>query len=1055
MKKLYLLFFAVFATTVFAKAQNSEVYFASYPTLTPDGKTVIFSYEGDLWKVDIGNPAAVRLTAMQGEETSPHVSPDGKWLAFSSNQFGNNDVYIMPLAGGEIKQLTYADANDQVDSWSWDSKSIYFTSNRYNSFSEYKVGITGGTPTRLFGNYFNTIHGVFEHPTTGELFFSNTWESFIFPNRKRYKGAYNPDIQSYNPKTKTYKQYTDWIGKDFWATLDQKGNIYFVSDELNEEYNLYTFISGKKTALTQFTTSIKRPFVSANGEKVVFEKDYQLFVYDVASKQTQKLNFSIFRNDVLPKEQEYDVRGKIDAMDASPDGKKLAFVSRGELFVSDVEGKFIRQIQRGNSERVSQVKWLPDSRTLIFNRTAGGYYNWFTIAADGSGQEKQITDDKQNDRDLSVNKAHTQGVYYSGREEVRLIDLKALTSKTIAKDEVWGFEDSQPYISPNGEYVVYNAHRNFEQDIFVYNINSGKTINLTNSGVSESDPFWSPDGKYIYFTSSRTVPDYPYGGHDPHIYRMPLQKFDEDFRMDKFNDLFKEAKKDSTADKSKDKKSDDKKPAPPAPKPADPAFNTEDLMKRLERISDGFGSQRSPYVIQKGDKTHVYYVSNQADGKWGLYHTIIQPFEDTKTERISADIFGYEIVPGTDKTFILAGGNIYTLGIETNKFDKIDIGYKFDRNMEGEFKQMFDEAWAGLEENYYDGDFHGTDWKKMHDRYAVYLPYLNNRADLRLLMNDLLGELNSSHQGFSSNGSEETKTIHARTMETGIAFDNDDPYKVVSVIKNSNADKMDIDVKPGDRLKAVNGVAVDEKQDRNYYFTKPSLDKELQLTFSQDGKDIIVKVHPEASGTFSSNLYDDWIDNNRKVVTAKSNNRIAYSYMKDMGAGSLETFMEDMVDDAYKKDALILDLRYNTGGNVHDAVLQFLSQKPYLQWQYRGGQKTQQPNFAPSAKPIVLLVNEQTLSDGEMTAAGFKQLGLGKIIGTETYRWIIFTSGKGLVDGSFYRIPAWGCFTLDGKDIEKNGVVPDINVKTTFTDRLENKDPQLDRAIEEIMKQLK
>ena len=227
MKKLYLLFFAIFATSVFVKAQSSEVYFATNPTLTPDGKTVIFSYEGDLWKVDIGSPAAVRLTAMQGEETNPHVSPDGKWLAFSSNQFGNNDVYVMPLAGGEIKQLTYADANDQVDSWSWDSKSIYFTSNRYNSFSEYKVGIAGGTPTRLFGNYFNTIHGVFEHPTTGELFFSNTWESFIFPNRKRYKGAYNPDIQSYNPKTKTYKQYTDWIGKDFWATLDQKRQCLF------------------------------------------------------------------------------------------------------------------------------------------------------------------------------------------------------------------------------------------------------------------------------------------------------------------------------------------------------------------------------------------------------------------------------------------------------------------------------------------------------------------------------------------------------------------------------------------------------------------------------------------------------------------------------------------------------------------------------------------------------------------------------------------------------------------------------------------------------------
>jgi len=250
-------------------------------------------------------------------------------------------------------------------------------------------------------------------------------------------------------------------------------------------------------------------------------------------------------------------------------------------------------------------------------------------------------------------------------------------------------------------------------------------------------------------------------------------------------------------------------------------------------------------------------------------------------------------------------------------------------------------------------------------------------------------------------------------------------------------------------------MSVDEKVDRNYYFTKPSLDREMELTFDRQGKTVTVKLHPESSGDLSGNLYDDWIENNRKMVTEKSKGRIAYIYMKNMGGEALQNFLEDMVDDAYKKDALILDLRYNTGGNVHDPVLQFLSQKPYLQWQYRGGQKTQQPNFAPAAKPIILLVNEQTLSDGEMTTAGFKALKLGKVVGTETYRWIIFTSGKGLVDGSFYRIPAWGCFTLDGNDIEKTGVAPDIYVKTGFADRLEGKDPQLDKAIDEIMKDLK
>ena len=1052
MKKLYLILLSAFLVQNFTKAQNKDVYFASYPTLTPDGKTVIFSYEGDLWKTDLNSPAAVRLTAMPGEETNARVSPDSKWLAFSSNQFGNNDVFIMPMAGGEVKQLTFSDANDEVDSWSWDSKSIYFNSNRYNAFGEYKIGLEGGTPKRVFSNYFNTIHDVVEHPLTGELFFSDTWESNFFSNRKHYKGAYNPDIQSYNPKSKAYKQYTDWTGKDFWTTLDQKGNIYFVSDEGNGEYNLYTFVDGKKTPLTQFPTSIKRPFVSANGEKLVFEKDYQLFVYDVASKQSQKLSFTIFRNDVLPKDKEFNVQGKIDAMDVSPDGKKLAFVSRGELFVSDVEGKFVRQIERSNAERVTEVKWLPDSKSLIFNQTLGGYYNWYTVAADGPGVERQITNEKQNNRAISVNKEHTQAVYLSGREEVKLIDLKSLAIKTIAEDEIWGLENSQPYISPNGQYVVYTAHRNFESDIFVYDIHSGKTLNLTNSGVSESEPYWSPDGKYIYFSSSRLYPDFPYGAHDIHIYRMPLQKFNEPFRIDKFDDLFKEDKKD-TAAKTK-KKPLSEQPAPKAP--AEIVINTEDLMKRMERIGPGFGDQSSPYVIQKGDKTLVYFSSNYQEGKWGIYRTTLQPFEDPKTEKITGvDTRGFDIAATKDKYYLIAGGNIYTLNIDNTKLDKIDISYKFDRDLESEFRQMFDEAWAGLEENYYDGSFHNTDWKKVHDTYSTFIPYLNNRADLRLLLNDMLGELNSSHQGFYSGGSEESKNLHYRTMETGIVFSNDDPYRVESVLKNSNADKADINIEPGDRLKEVNGAAVDEKRDRNIYFTKPSLDKELQLTFDRTGKEIKVKIHPESAGQFGDDLYDEWIGNNRKVVTEKSKNRIAYVYMKNMGSDALQEFLQDMVDDAYKKDALILDLRYNTGGNVHDAVLQFLSQRPYLQWQYRGGQRSPQPNFAPSGKPIILLVNEQTLSDGEMTANGFKALGLGKVIGTETYRWIIFTTGRGLVDGSFYRIPAWGCYSLDGKDIEKTGVSPDIYVKTGFTDRLENKDPQLDRAIEEIMKQLK
>ncbi|MBS7566590.1 PD40 domain-containing protein [Mucilaginibacter sp. Bleaf8] len=1061
MKKLYLLFFAALSAAPFARAQSPGTYFTSYPTLTPDGNTVIFSYEGDLWKADVNSPAAMRLTAMQGIETNPRVSPDGQWLAFSSSQYGNNDVYIMPMAGGEVKQLTYHEANDEVDSWSWDSKTIYFTSGRYNMFGAYSVNRTGGTPVRLFNHYFNTIHGVVPHPQTGELFFSNTWESYNFAQRKHYKGDYNPDIQSYNPKTKAYKQYTNWIGKDFWTTLDSQGNIYFVSDETNGEYNLYTLTNGQKTALTSFTSSIKRPFVSAIGNRVVFEKDYQLYVYDVATKQSRKLNLNLYRNNVLAKDQEFDIDGRIEAMDASVDGKKIAFISRGEIFVSDIEGKFIQQLSRGNSERVTEVKWLPDNRTLIFSQTLEGYVNWYTLPADGTGKPKQITSEKRSNRQLTVNKAHTQGVYLSGRDEVRIIDLKTLASKTIAKDELWGFQNSKPYFSPNGEYVAYTARRNFELDIFVYNVNTGKNFNLTQTGVTESDPFWSPDGKDLYFASSRTQAQYPTGANNTHIYRLPLQRTDEDFKLNKFRDLFSEEKKSEVPTNINKSKKPENAPkhtsTQPVPKaPANISIDTVEVMNRLERISPEFGRQGNPYVIQKGSKTMVYYISDQAEGRPGVYRTTIEPFENNKTEKVvGANGWSFEIVPSGDRYYLIANGNVYKLSLDQNRVDELDLSYTFNRNLDGEFKQMFDEAWADLEENYYDPQFHGVDWKKTHDHYQTFLPYITNRADLRVMLNDMLGELNSSHMGFGTTGPEERTNLHYRTMETGIVFNNEQPYVVAEVAKRSNADYKSIDVQPGDRLKAVNGVAVNESQNRNFYFTQPSLSPELELTFERSGKTFTTKIHPQSAGDLKANLYDEWVDHNRKVVTQKSHNRIAYTQMKDMGGSSLQHFLEDMVDDAYKKDALILDLRYNTGGNVHDAVLNFLSQRPYLQWQYRNGQRTVQPNFAPAAKPIVLLINEQSLSDAEMTAAGFKALKLGKIIGTETYRWIIFTSAKGLVDGSSVRLPSWGCFTLDGKDLEKEGVKPDIYIKTTFVDRLNGTDPQLDRAIEEIMKELK
>jgi tricorn protease len=1052
-----------------AKAQ--EAFFTRHPTLSPDGKMVVFAYEGDLWRASTeGQALATRLTAMDGEESHARISPDGRWVAFTSTQFGNPDVFIMPLEGGEVRRLTWHDASDEVSSWSWDAKTIYFASNRYNSISTYQVALEGGTPTRLFGHFFNRPHHVVEHPQTGELFFNDTWESDDFSSRKRYKGEFNPDVKSYHRQTGVYKQYTTHNGKDFWQTIDQNGQVYYVSDEANGEYNLYAFAGPpqdfknpgelKKAQLTNFATSVYRPQVAANGSKVVFEKDYQLFVYETATRAARKLDIRVFRNPTLQAAQDFKVAGNVSNFAVSPDNKKLAFVSRGELFVSDPKGKFVRQMALKAGERALEVAWLSDNRTLLYTRTNdNGYQNLFALAADGKGAERQLTNEDQNNQALVLNAQRTQAAYLSGRNELRLLDLATLTSRTLLKDEFWALYPSEPSFSPDGAYLAYTPYRNFEQEIFVHHLPTGKTLNLTNTSVTESSPTWSPDGKYLYLVSNRTRPAYPYGLGEARVYRLALDRWETPYRSDKFDELFKPTEKPAEEGATSSGTSG-KKPEKPANKPAEKqpvvqvVIAEAGLMERLEQIGPNFGSQSAPYLVQKDGKTTVLYLSNHDEGKTALWKTTLEPFERPKTEKV-LDEYVDAIRMAEGQLYILAGGNLHKLDLGSNKAEKIDIQHTFRRSLAAEFRQMFHEAWANVEENFYDGTFHGQDWRQLRQRYAALLPHVSEREDLRVLLNDLLGELNASHLGFSSFGEEENLFYKSRGMETGLVFSETNPYQVQQVVARGPADVAGKDVRPGDVLVAVNGTRVDPKQAREYYFAQPSLDEEASLTLARGGQEHTVKLHPISTPAMRTLLYDEWMRRNQARVDSLGRKRIAYIHLKNMGTGELNRFLTEMVAEGNEREGLILDLRNNTGGNVHDEVLRFLSQRAYLQWKYRGGQLTRQSNFAPADRPMVLLVNEQSLSDAEMTAQGFKQLKLGKIIGTETYRWIIFTSGKGLVDGSFYRLPSWGCYTLDGQDLEMNGVKPDIYLKNTFKDHLNDQDPQLERAVQEVLGQLK
>ena len=997
MKKLLLLAAALVAASAASLADN--IRFASHPSLSPDGKQIYFSYDGDIYSVPVGGGQATAVITMPGVQDSPLVSPDGKWLAFSSDIQGNNDVYVVPVTGGQAVQLTFHEAPDVPVGWSPKSDRIYFESTRESARkTTFQVAVSGGTPQRMFDGYFNTVVNLAENPRTGEFLFNESMESISFPTRKRYVGDHNPNIKSWNPRTKAYTELTDYIGKDQWPMADKEGNIYYVSDELNKESNIVRYVKGgKPQQLTSFDKSVQYPSIAFGGSAIVFLKDYEIHVLEPATGKVSVPQIQIASGRV-------EVRRAFEgqtpsAADVSPDGKKFALVIRGGLYVSDTKCKYLRKLGTPTDERVDEVVWAHDSKTIYYTRTDRGWTNLFRIAADGSAGESPVFLTENNSNSLQADPKREKLAFIDGSRSVMLHDMKAGTTTRVAEAEFWSFEGYNLAFSQDGTWLAFDAMYRFESDIFLYNLKDGSLRNFTRSASVERNPVFSPDGKYMYLLANPTASSFPRGAR-PALYKLPLRKYDTPFKSENVEDLFKDKK-----DKPK--------------KDSTVVIDFKDIHQRMTRV-EREGAQGNPYIFSAKGKDYLLY-SSMGAGAPGVF---------------SLEISDPEAKPKAVKD--LRGGS----------FSKTEVKKDVEAVLDDEFRQMFYETWAVLEQNYYDVNFHGADWPAVRDYYASLLPYVRTRANLRTLLADLLGELNSSHLGFSSSGAEEKMETRTRTYGTGILFDKAAPYKVAGILADSPADRFGIDVKKGDELVAVNGVRVNKAVNREKYFSGAVPLDELKLTFSRGGKEFDTKVHTTTSAALKTLAYKEW--------AAKTGGKVGYIHMRAMGAEDLESFLLKMHTEVFDKDALILDLRYNNGGNVHKEVIDFLRGQSHFEWAYRDFPRTSHPNVTPGDRPIVVLVNEHSLSDAEVTSNGIKTLGIAKLVGTETYRWIIFTSSVRLLDGSTCRMPAWGCYSvLDGSDLENTGVKPDIYVKNTFKDRLEGKDPQLDAAIAEVLREMK
>lgn len=1050
MKKALLSLVVAFAA-ISAPAENLK--FAYRPSLSPDGQTIWFSYDGDIYKVPVTGGTASSVVAMAGYETAPIVSPDGKYLAFASDLQGNNDVYVVPVAGGDIRQLTFNEASDTPYSWSPDSRYIYFDTARASARkTTFRVSVDGGTPELLFNGYFNTVVNVVENPKTGEFLFNESSESINFPTRKRYVGDHNPNIKSWNPSSQSYKELTDYEGKDQWPMVDRSGNIYYVSDAFNKESNIYQYVQGSEPKrLTSFDKSVQYPSLSADGSRMVFLKEYEINVLEPATGKVSVPQIAVTNHSIEIKRQFSSQKPSNAAV--SPDGKKFALVIRGALYVTDTKCKFLQKLDTPQNERVDEVLWSKDNRTIYYSRTNKGWTDLYKIAADGSSAEKCVWTSDNNSVSLTASSKADKIAFIDGSHDLMLLDMATDSAEKIADAEFWSFEGHSIAFSHDDSCIAFEGMNMFEPDVYVYSIKDKTLNNLTNSACTDGSMVFSPDGKYMFLLSNPTGTSYPRGTRTM-LYKLPLQKYDRNFKSETYDKLFVEEPKpvadDSRKDTRKASKKNDKKDVEEK-KDSSIVIDYSDVYRRMTPVEKG-GSQYSPFIFSTNDKDLLFY-SSSSNGSRGLYALDIKDPE-AKPKAVK-DVNGGMLMASDKDLYILSGGAIYKIDPNSLSVTKTEVSQNVEKVLADEFEQMFYEGWAALEQNYYDVNFHGADWYAVRDYYASFLPYVVNRIDLRTLMADMLGELNSSHQGFSTSGDEERFETKVRTIQTGIIFDNASPYTVEKVLAESPADKVEVDVLTGDVLVAVDGVRIDPKENREKYFTTAVAKDELKLTFRRGGKEFDVKLHTTSLSNVKTLQYLEWENERRDMVAEKSGGRIGYIHMRAMGDEDLNDFLLRMHTDVFNKDALILDLRYNNGGNVHNEVIEFLSQQRYFDWSYRDFATTTHPNVVPAGKPIVVLVNEHSLSDAEVTSNGIQTLGIAKLVGTETYRWIIFTSSFRLLDGSSVRIPAWGCYNIKGEDLEFAGVKPDVYVKNTFKDRLEGKDPQLDAAIAEVLKELK
>ncbi len=1073
MKRILFLFVFI-AVQTYAQDQPRWM---RYPAISPDGQTIAFTYMGDLYTVPSSGGDAKQITFHKAHDYMPVWSQDGTHIAFSSDRYGNFDVFIMPAIGGNAKRLTYHSNNESPYSFSHDGKSVVFGGQRmdtrehrqYPTGSQpelYAVPVDGGRVNQVFtipAEYVQVSKDgskmLYHDKKGGE----NEW-------RKHHVSAITRDIWMYDASTDKHQMLISRAGEDRQPifTADEKG-FYYLSEE-SGTFNVHkTSIDNpeKNQQLTSFDLHPVR-FLSMGGGVLSFGYDGEL--YTLKEGQTpKKVKVNIIRQDVENSENVVTIKGDVREMSISPNGKEIAFIARGEVFVTSVDGALTKRIT-STAEQERFLTWTADGKHLVYASERNGKWSIYKASRSREAQEpfffastliveEPIISNTVDNYLPSFSPDGKKLAYVSNRRFIKVRDIATGNEVELLNDEdLFHMRDGDKYFtwSPDSKWLLVDWSKSLSNsEILLMAADGSKCMNLTESGYYDSRPKWVNKGKQmIWFSNRNGLKSYATSGRSQRdVYSMfftqegwdeySLNKEEYELMQAIEEESSEEEKPEESPKKKKAKKSKDDKTKEEKPL----QFDWEDLKERKARFTI-HSSSLGDAVLNK-DSNKLYYMA-AFEGKQNLWMTDLR----TKETKLAIKVNGSGSL-SWDKDmknlYLLSGGKITKIDPEKGSKKPIAIRSEMTLNAAAERQYMFDHVWIRTKNIFYEPTFHGMDWDLLKEEYQKYVPHLSNGHEFAEMISELLGELNVSHAG----GRYSTKAENPdATASLGIFFDYNykkDGIKITEVIKGGPLDKAKFKVKAGMIITSIDGKRITPERDFASYLNRKAGDYTLLALFDpSSNKTESITVQPISLRKLRTLLYNRFVKMNEKEVEQKSQGKLGYVHIPGMSDGPYRSIYDDMMGKYFDRDGVIVDTRFNGGGDLVADLAMFFTGEGFITYataaKVVGGEPTSR-----WTKPTLAMFNESNYSDGHCFAQGYTDLEIGKTVGMPVPGTCSFAGWEGLPNGS-----RWGVVPVSAKDkagrwMENLQTEPSIKVKNWPGVIDTGRDQQLERAIDEML----